>query len=205
MSTLRLYGDTSGYNDIKVPAAADNSSINLGNLTSNNYIQAQGFGAGNVSNTYLTDTFASNTYFQDNSSTVHGLNLESNFSSGNKDFSGTETILTGTNFRNTGIGFSVGSISWNSSNGRVTVPESGAYIITYTLYENGSSNVRHRVSINGTFRHILHFPLSDNGNKTFTFLVNLNVNDYVEIKNDSYTGRGYIGQAHSFFSIHFIG
>jgi len=47
MSTLRLYGDTSGYNDIKVPAVADNSAINLGNITSkvsNNYLQSLSFG-----------------------------------------------------------------------------------------------------------------------------------------------------------------
>ena len=31
MSKLRLYGSTSGYNELTVPAVADNSEINLGN------------------------------------------------------------------------------------------------------------------------------------------------------------------------------
>jgi len=32
MSKLRLYGSTSGYNELTVPAVADNSEINIGNL-----------------------------------------------------------------------------------------------------------------------------------------------------------------------------
>lgn len=32
MSKLRLYGSTSGYNELTVPAVADNSEINLGNV-----------------------------------------------------------------------------------------------------------------------------------------------------------------------------
>ncbi len=187
-----------------MPTTISGSSISTANLNLGGTFVSDTF----ASNTYLTGTFASNTYFQDNSSTVHVLNLESNYTAGNRTFSGTETILTSTNFRNIGLGFSAGSISWNSSNGRVTVPESGVYSISYTLYENGGGGgLRHRVSINGTQRHILHFSSTDNGNKTFTQLVNLNANDYVEMTNDSGVtgGTGYVGQAHSFFSIHFIG
>ena len=50
MSKLRLYGSTSGYNELTVPAVADNSEVNIGNL------------AGNA---YVSGTFSSNTYIQD--------------------------------------------------------------------------------------------------------------------------------------------
>ena len=50
MSKLRLYGSTSGYNELTVPAVADNSEINIGNL------------AGNA---YVSETFSSNTYMQE--------------------------------------------------------------------------------------------------------------------------------------------
>lgn len=40
MSKLRLYGSTSGYNEITVPAVADNSEINIGNFVSNNYLNS---------------------------------------------------------------------------------------------------------------------------------------------------------------------
>ena len=50
MSKLRLYGSTSGYNELTVPAVADNSEVNIGNL---------------AGNTYLTGTFSSNTYVQE--------------------------------------------------------------------------------------------------------------------------------------------
>jgi len=40
MSKLRLYGSTSGYNEITVPAVADNSEINVAGLASNTYVQS---------------------------------------------------------------------------------------------------------------------------------------------------------------------
>ena len=48
MSKLRLYGSTSGYNELTVPAVADNSEVNIGNLAGNNYITGT-----LVSNNYL--------------------------------------------------------------------------------------------------------------------------------------------------------
>jgi len=59
MSKLRLYGSTSGYNELTVPAVANNSEINLGNLPSNNYITGTF-----SSNNYITGTFSSNNYLQ---------------------------------------------------------------------------------------------------------------------------------------------
>ena len=49
MSKLRLYGSTSGYNELTVPAVADNSEVNIGNL---------------AGNTYVTGTFVSNNYYE---------------------------------------------------------------------------------------------------------------------------------------------
>lgn len=37
MSKLRLYGSTSGYNELTVPAVADNSEVNIAGFTSNGY------------------------------------------------------------------------------------------------------------------------------------------------------------------------
>ena len=39
MSKLRLYGSTSGYKDLVVPAVSDNSEVNIGNFVSNNFFQ----------------------------------------------------------------------------------------------------------------------------------------------------------------------
>ena len=68
MSKLRLYGSTSGYKDLVVPAVSDNSEVNIGNFVSNNslntrlggfvannFFQAQSFGlSGPISATELT-------------------------------------------------------------------------------------------------------------------------------------------------------
>lgn len=40
MSKLRLYGSTSGYKDLVVPAVSDNAELNLGNFVSNNYLDS---------------------------------------------------------------------------------------------------------------------------------------------------------------------
>ncbi len=60
MSKLRLYGSTSGYNELTVPAVADNSELNIGNLAGNAYVTGTF-----SSNAYVTGTFSSNTYVQD--------------------------------------------------------------------------------------------------------------------------------------------
>lgn len=39
MSKLRLYGSTSGYKDLVVPAVSDNAEVNIGNFVSNNFFQ----------------------------------------------------------------------------------------------------------------------------------------------------------------------
>ena len=54
MSKLRLYGSTSGYKDLVVPAVSDNAEVNIGNFVSNNF--ATGFFA---ANTYLQDALGS--------------------------------------------------------------------------------------------------------------------------------------------------
>jgi len=39
MSKLRLYGTTSGYKDLVVPAVSDNAEVNIGNFAANSYLQ----------------------------------------------------------------------------------------------------------------------------------------------------------------------
>ena len=51
MSKLRLYGSTSGYNELTVPAVADNSEINLGGFAGNTYVQSAIASAGVPSGT----------------------------------------------------------------------------------------------------------------------------------------------------------
>ncbi len=142
MSTLRLYGDTSGYNDIKVPAAADNSAINLGNLTSNNYIQAQGFGTGNVSNNYLTGTFSSNNYLQSESffSDVRAIPQTTSTTVTTADI-GKHLKVTGTVTINASTGFSSGDAVtiFNNSGSDITITATGI-----TLYSAGTADTGSR-------------------------------------------------------------
>lgn len=178
------------------------SSISTANINLGGTFVSEKF----ASNNFVSDTFTSNTYFQNNSSTLHILQLEGKVT--NETFTTSETILTGTHFRNTGLGFNVGSITWNSTNGRVTVPEAGVYNIVLTVYENGSSTTRVRVAINGSQQNVIHIG-GTNGTRSFSFFHNLNANDYVEIQNDSSgsynTNQLYLGTVHSFFTIRYLG
>ena len=65
MSKLRLYGSTSGYNELTVPAVADNSELNIGNLAGNTYVTGTF-----SSNTYVAGTFVSNNYFEEEKVTL---------------------------------------------------------------------------------------------------------------------------------------
>lgn len=103
MSKLRLYGTTSGYKDLVVPAVSDNAEVNIGNFVSNNSLNTRlgGFASNNyidgtfVANNFLNTSlggFVSNNFFQDNSG-GGGLSLASSqyFGSG----SGTYTVPAG--------------------------------------------------------------------------------------------------------------
>lgn len=77
MGKLRLYGATSGYKDLVVPAVSDNAEVNIGNFVSNNYADG---------------TFVSNNFFQDNPGGVSAIGANT-FTSG----SGNYTVPAGVN------------------------------------------------------------------------------------------------------------
>lgn len=203
MSTLKVTA-------LKNPSSSSNNlvlntdgTVVIPSYTSNNYSTST-----YASNNYSTSTYVSNTYFQNNgSSTLHILQLEGKVT--NETFGTSESILTGTHYRNdAGLGFNVGGITWNTTNGRVTVPEAGVYSVFFTIYENGSATGRLRIAINGVQKNVLHFG-PDNQNKTYNCFFNLNANDYVEIQQDatgSYnSATWYTGTVHTWFTIQFLG
>ena len=170
---------------------------------SNNYLQAQSYG--NVSNNYSTSTYVSNTYFQDNSSSVHALKLEGIVSS-TQTFSAGQQILTSTYYRETGLGFNVGSISWNGSTGQVTVPEAGIYFVSHSMYNQGGSQARYYINVNGTVHALHHVTGSDeDGTRTFTDILNLSANDVVTVTNVYANAQSYMGTIHTWFNIYKIG
>ena len=170
---------------------------------SNNYLQAQSYG--NVSNNYSTSTYVSNTYFQNNSSSVHALKLYGKY--GNwVSWAAGQQVLTSTYYQETGAGFNVGSISWNGSNGQVTVPEAGIYFVSLSMYNGGANNLRLYINVNGTVVVLHHITGSDeDGTRTFTDILNLSANDVVTITNVYASGQAYMGGAHTWFNIYKIG
>lgn len=153
----------------------------------------------------MSNTYVSNTYFQDNSSSVHALKLEG-ISGVTTTFSAGQQILISTYYRETGIGFNEGSISWNGSTGEVTVPEAGLYLVSHSMYNQGSNSLRLYININGTPHSLHHVTSSDeDGTRTFTDIFNLSANDVITITNVYASGQAYMGSLHTWFNIAKIG
>ena len=175
------------------------------NKVSNNYLQAQGYGTGDVSNNYSTSTYVSNTYFQNNSSSVHALKLEG-INANWISFAVNAQILTSTYYRETGLGFNEGSISWNGSTGEVTVPEAGIYFVSHSMYNGGANNFRIYMNVNGSAHSLHHISGSDeDGTRTFTDTFNLSANDVITITNVYASASTYMGSLHTWFNIFKIG
>ena len=119
MSTLKVTA-------LKNPSSAANNivlntdgTVLLPSFASNNYLQAQGFGTGNVSNTYLTGTFSSNNYLQSQLGGSSFTGAAGVFS----DFSGNATLALRNNFST--ASYNVGGFTVASTG--ITVPSDGYY------------------------------------------------------------------------------
>ncbi len=145
MSTLKVTA-------LKNPSSAANNivlntdgSVVIPSYTSNNYIQAQGYGTGDVSNTYLTGTFSSNTYLQSQ--------LGGSFAGAAGDFSnfsGNAGLALRNSFNAT-ADYNTGSFTVATTG--ITVPSDGYYDCYVNLYMTTSvarSNIGLRFYIDTT-------------------------------------------------------
>lgn len=123
----------------------------------------------------------------------------------NKTFSaGNPTVLTSTDYQQR---FARGGISWNGTNGRVTVPTTGHYFVSLSMYVNTQNISRVYLFKNSVQTQIMHRQYAT-GTTGITLVIDMSANDYFEVKveSDAYpTHVFYMGVYHTYFSAYLLG
>ena len=124
-------------------------------------------------------------------------------------FSNSDVLTTGTYMSDSsGDGFSQGGMSWNSTNGRITVPIAGVYRISAFAYINGDDG-RLVLKKNGSNIKTINGSYADAQGTTITGTTNIKLaaNDYITFEADSYEApiSIYTGNHHTGFSMEFVG
>ena len=99
-----------------------------------------------------------------------------------------------------------GGMVWDSNTGRVTVPVSGRYLISFGMYYYHAGNCRVYVKHNANIVLLVHSnnTNTDDGTRTGTVVRNMSAGDYINLE-IVYAGNYYMGSQHSFMSIHLLG
>ena len=116
------------------------------------------------------------------------------------NFTAGQQLLTSTYYTSK---FSRGGMSWNSTNGRVTVPIAGVYAIAWNGYENVSTG-RIVIQQSGTFIHVIHF--GGTGVRGVTILSSIPAGGYIEVAADGLDlPQLFMGSGHTSFSMYLVG
>lgn len=125
---------------------------------------------------------------------------------------------SGVNITQFSVSHSYGGMSFNSSNGRVTVPTSGRYLVCwnfYTYFDN-TGELRIQLQVNGTGRMHSHKETQSgqsaysglwDDNLSGSTVINLAANDAIGfyVVNVTTGGGYYMGSQHSYWSAHLLG
>ena len=132
--------------------------------------------------------------------------------------SNTRYNTSGVNITQFSVSHSYGGMSFNSSNGRVTVPTAGRYLVCwnfYTYFDN-TGELRIQLQVNGTGRMHSHKETQSNqsaysglwdDNLSGSTVINLAANDAIGfyVVNVTTGGGYYMGSQHSYWSAHLLG
>jgi hypothetical protein len=120
----------------------------------------------------------------------------------------------GSNITFGGVAFN-NSGSYNSSNSRFTAPVAGKYMFITTLYQDNSYDCRFCMAINGvqlnSFGDVIPYGytrgVATSGESTLSiqYIANLNLNDYVEVRQRASYGSARVYTSHSHFGGYLIG
>jgi hypothetical protein len=110
------------------------------------------------------------------------------------------------NVKKFNVSASRGGMSWNATDGRVTVPASGWYHATFVIYQAANTTMRRHIRVNGgIYRSMLHtYAATNDAQSTQVATFYCNANDYVEFFLE-YQNNIYYGAQHTYATIHFLG
>jgi len=124
---------------------------------------------------------------------------------GNNVSVGNFTILPPANFETSTNGFAQGGMSYNNTNGEITVPVDGVYSIYGQLYNNASSNdARIIIRVNGTDKALGHIGSGQIATAATQIVLNLSADDKITFINRNATSV-FMGASHTFLQAYLIG
>lgn len=98
-----------------------------------------------------------------------------------------------------------GGFSWNAANGRLTVPVTGWYAMSYITYQQANTTQRLHLRRNDASFAMRHFYQSGGDGQSMIYgLVYANANDYFDVFLEAAV-NSYYGPNHSFATVNFLG
>jgi hypothetical protein len=115
-------------------------------------------------------------------------------------FTGGDSVLTSTHYQQRHLR---GGMSWDGTLGRVTVPTTGHYFVSFTYYETGASG---RISFYKNGAALLLIQSTTDGTWGGSFVTEMSANDYFFMNAESFdVPTGFMGTVHTHFSAYLLG
>ena len=118
---------------------------------------------------------------------------------------GANTILPPASYETSINGFAQGGMTYNNTNGEITVPVDGVYFVSGQIYNN-TSNTSGRITIrlNGTNVALGHMNTGQLSTVSTQIILNLNADDKITFINSIATTL-FFGSIHTFLQAYLIG
>jgi len=118
---------------------------------------------------------------------------------------GADAILPPADYETSTNGFAQGGMSYDNTNGEITVPVAGLYFVSGQIYNNTTSgHGRLVIHVNGTLVGMGHMNAGENCTVFSQLILNLNANDKITFKNTHATTL-FMGNAHTYLQAYLIG
>ena len=117
---------------------------------------------------------------------------------------GNPTLLTSTDYQQR---FTRGGMSWNGTNGRVTVPTAGHYFVSASVYNTNLNGFRIILRRNDSYIQLSHGS-NFSGTIGLALVLDMSANDYFSIIVDSDFAPShsfFMGVYHTYFSAYLLG
>ena len=195
-----------------------NTTSNTISVTNSSYPQLQ-LNSGVKNYHIFNDTGSNSLYFKNNTDAVNGMIMDSSGrvtkpvqpafqvqgNNGNNVTYGGPAVITHFDATSQSYCFIQGGVTHTASNGRITVPVAGKYMLTLCVYDNDSNTGAHRsgILINGVMIGHTHLEML-NGQTTVAIVANLAANDYIQYQS-VYNRAYYMGPNHFYASGYLLG
>jgi hypothetical protein len=111
-------------------------------------------------------------------------------------------VLTSTHYKQRHLR---GGMSWDGTLGRVTVPNTGHYFVSFGYYEQSPPG-RMEIYRNGSLLYLIH--AGSGGSRSISFVTTASANDYFNVVATTLAGNqpeGFMGDFHTHFSAYLLG